>query len=159
MSRRAMGNAWRKGGGKSDAAEGRRQYGIPKTRFGGVVGATGVQAWRGRSSAPSSVSLTRPTKRVWSHSVRLLLSWLVLCVNSRSESSPRDVERSCRSVSSCSPTPFIVTSFRAWLKKKRFLRFKYRACGGSAHTVRPLGRWLLKTVPIARFRPIEVAVQ
>lgn len=84
---------------------------------------------------------------------------LVLCVNSRSESSSRDVERSCRSASSCSPTPFIVTSFRAWLKKKRFLRFKYRACGGSAHTVRPLGRWLLKTVPIARFRPIEVAVQ
>lgn len=44
-------------------------------------------------------------------------------------------------------------------KKKRFLPFKYRACGGSARTVRPLGRWLLKTVPIARFRPIEVAVQ
>lgn len=144
-----MGNAWRKGGGKSDAAEGRRQYGIPKTRFGGVVGATGVQAWRGRSSAPSSVSLTRPTKRVWSHSVRLLLSWLVLCVDPRSQNSPRGVQRSCRSVSSSSSIPFIVTPFRAWLKKKRFLSFKNRACGGSARTVRPLGRWLLKTVPIA----------
>lgn len=44
-------------------------------------------------------------------------------------------------------------------KKNHFPLFKYRACGGSAHTVRPLGRWLLKLVAIARFRPIEVAVQ
>lgn len=73
--RRCMEN--RASGGKSAAEEGRRRYGRPKTRFGGVVGATGVQAWRGRSSALSSVSLTRPTKRVRSQSLRFRLSRLV----------------------------------------------------------------------------------
>lgn len=64
-------DAKRKGGGKSAAAEGRRRHGRPKTRFGGVVGVTGVQAWRGRSSAPSSVSLTRRRKRVRSQLIFL----------------------------------------------------------------------------------------